>query len=212
MKKSVASNFLTGDSSGTIPAFQNSALRTLLRHILFHSNALLPPRPRLQLLLLSANQRHSWVLRSSAVVITQPSARGSSALLYYCCGRLQNGFPETAAALGLCGSMASSPTSPGWTHPYQCFLADDLFRSILATSEHSEAIAHPATIRGQREHVYNRIVPPSMCVHLKGATAGGGDECAERRRNAGDGNCQTHALLNGLRASRGEVRGQQQQQ
>lgn len=42
-------------------------------------------------------------------------------------------------------------------------------------------------------------LPASLCVHLKHLTGGGGNDCTTVVRNAGDGNCLSHALLNGIR-------------
>ncbi|CAN0187504.1 unnamed protein product, partial [Ascophyllum nodosum] len=105
-------------------------------------------------------------------------------------------------------SVTIDSTPPRPRHHYGAFLCDDLHRAHYGTSSHVEAISHRATLRGQRRDVYSssKLLPQSICIRVKELCRGsaaqlakGGNDCATLFRCAGDGNCATHALLNGLK-------------
>ena len=110
-------------------------------------------------------------------------------------------------------SVTIDSTPPRPRDPYEAFLCDDLHRAHYGTSSHVEAISHPATLRGQRQDVYLKLLPQSLCIRVKELCRGsaaqlakGRNDCATLFRCAGDGNCATHALLNGLKRGRNQVR------
>ena len=110
-------------------------------------------------------------------------------------------------------SVTIDSTPPRPRHPYEAFLCDDLHRAHYGTSSHVEAISHPATLRGQRQDVYSKLMPQSLCMGVRELCRGsaaqlakGGNDCATLSRCPGDGTCATHALLNGLKRLRNQVR------
>ena len=98
-------------------------------------------------------------------------------------------------------SVTIDSTSPRPRDPYEAFLCDNLHRAHYGTSSHVEAISHPDTLRSQRQDVYLKLLPQSLCIRVKelcrdsaAQLAKGRNDCATLFRCAGDGNCTTHAL------------------
>lgn len=82
------------------------------------------------------------------------------------------------------------------TDLYTMYLDDNLFQSQVAGARHTEVLLHPATNRGQVESIYSTFLPLSLGVEKSKATT---IACA------GDGNCASHSILNGLWEQDGKV-------
>lgn len=99
--------------------------------------------------------------------------------------------------------MASSAT-PCDEYPWKHCLDDNIYQSF-GTGPRAEAMAFPATVRGQSDSVSENLLT-SLSVGLEHLTDEEGEDCATMIPNKGDGNCQSYAILNGMRAAKSEVR------
>lgn len=96
--------------------------------------------------------------------------------------------------------MASS-ARPAEEDPDSDCLVDES-RCRKDGSSRAQALAHPATIRGQSAEVLASL-PESLCVPF--GTTGGGDDFFTRTENGADGNCLSYAIINGVRAASKKV-------